>query len=79
MVIVGGVLSVPAVALLSYLYFRHMVAVEFAAGERLSTGGDSGGIPVIGVTVTWTGLLLLVGAVYSAVKVIKWVLRNDAG
>ena len=46
-VIAGGVLSIPAVALLSFVYFQHMVAAEYASGERVSTDGDSLGIPVI--------------------------------
>jgi hypothetical protein len=76
-IIVGGVMSVPAVALLTALCLRHMEAAELAAGGRVSTGGDSPGIPIIGVTVAWTGLLCLVGAVYTAVKFIKWALRSD--
>ena len=79
MIVVGGVLSVPAVALLSFLYLQHMVAAEYASGERVSTGGDSIGIPMIGITVAWTGVLLIVGAAYFVVKFVKWALRNNAG
>jgi hypothetical protein len=78
MIIVGGVLSVPAVALLTALCLQHTEAAEIAAGGHVSTGGDSPGIPIIGVTVAWTGLLFLVGAVYAAVKFIKWALQSDA-
>jgi TRAP-type mannitol/chloroaromatic compound transport system permease small subunit len=79
MIVLGAVLSVPAVALLTFLYLQRMVASEYASGERVSTNGDSLGIPVIEVTVVWTSLLLLSGAVYFAVRFIRWALRNDAG
>ena len=77
-VVMGAVLSVPGVLFASILYFDAMGKSEYASGIRTSTDGDSIMIPVVGVTVAWTILLLLVGGIAGAVLLIRRARQNAA-
>jgi hypothetical protein len=70
-VVVAAVLSIPGVFFAAMAYFDSMVKAEYASGARTSTDGDSIFIPVMGVTVAWTFLLLIVGGVTAAVLLIR--------
>ena len=75
-VVVGAVLSVPAVFIASSMYFDAMVRSEYASGIRTSTGGDSTIIPVISVTVVWTIVLLVGGVIAGGVVLIRRARRG---
>ena len=68
---VGAVLSVPGVFFAAWAYFDSMVRAEYESGVRTSTDGDSIIIPVVGVTVAWTLLLLVVAGVTGVVLLIR--------
>lgn len=70
-VLVGTVLSVPGVFFSAWTYFDSTVRVEYESGVRTSTNGDSIIIPVVGVTVAWTFLLLVIGGVTGVVLLIR--------
>lgn len=77
-VVAGAVLSVPGVFLASLHYFDAIVRAEYESGVRTSTDGDSIMIPVVGVTATWTLLLLVVGGLTGTVVLIRRARQNAA-
>jgi len=77
-VVVAAVLSVPGVFFAAMAYFDWMVKAEYESGARTSTDGDSIFIPVMGVTVAWTFLLLVVGGVTGVVILVRRARRSAA-
>ena len=60
--------SIPIVFFASAIAVNRMVQAEYRSGVRLSTNGDSAGIPAGAITVVWAGLLLIGALVWAAVR-----------
>ena len=70
-IVLAGVLSIPAVFLLSLEGLLRMVRAEYASGARTSTDGGSVMIPAMGLTYAWTVLLLVTATIVFAVGMIR--------
>jgi flagellar biogenesis protein FliO len=76
--VVAGLLSIPAVFLASFWYFSRMVQAEYASGVRITTDGDTVTIPAVGVTATWTVLLLAGVGVFLVMRIVRKGKRGTA-
>jgi TRAP-type mannitol/chloroaromatic compound transport system permease small subunit len=76
--IMAGLLSIPAVFLVSLWYFWRMVQAEYASGARISTDGDTVTIPAVGVTTAWTVLLLAGVGMFLVMRIVRKRKRGAA-
>ena len=76
--VVAGLLSIPAVFLVSLWYFWRMVQAEYASGVPISTDGDTVTIPAVGVTATWSVLLLAGVGVFLVMRIVRKGKRGAA-
>jgi TRAP-type mannitol/chloroaromatic compound transport system permease small subunit len=77
--VLAGLLSIPAVFIVSLWYFWRMVQAEYASGARVSTDGDTVTIPAVGVTTAWSVLLLAGVGVLLVMRIVRRGKRGAAG
>jgi TRAP-type mannitol/chloroaromatic compound transport system permease small subunit len=76
--VVVGLLSIPAVFLVSFGCFWRMVQAEYASGASVSTDGDTVTIPAVGMTTAWTVLLLAGVGVLLVMRIVRKGKRGAA-
>jgi len=76
--VVAAVFSIPGVFVASYFFFDSMAREERASGARTATDGDAIMIPMMGLTMTWTLLLLVVAAIFGIIAIVRRVRRRAA-
>ena len=76
--VVAGLLSIPAVFLVSLWYFWRTVRAEYASGARVFTDGDTVTTPAVGVTTAWIVLLLASAVALLVMRIVRKGKRGAA-